>query len=169
MLSPGHLVADGYPSIFNTSLCLCLLTSGPRPPWFQRSPPPPGLLGPLSILLLGMVALLEEGSSWRPALCSSLITVRYIIGYAYFNTLYFSLVFRSFLVLCADRGLVSAGRPSLVLFHRLFWICIGAFCTFNCGLMPVSHLLRDWREFPRWHPTTPGTSPGPHRRASFAS
>ena len=107
------------------------------------------MLGPITILLLACTSLLEESSFLRPALCSVLVTLRYIISNVFHNTFFFSFVFRCLLVLYADRGLVSRGRLHLVLFHRLFWITVVTWCALLFGLMPVAPLLKDWASFPR--------------------
>ena len=51
--------------------------------------------------------------------------------------------YRCILVLYSHRGLVKNGYPNLKLFNNLHWIFITTMVSFNIGVFPLSHILKD--------------------------
>ena len=88
------------------------------------------------------LSLLEEESQLRTPLCGILVTSRYIIFYVFGEILFLSHVFRSFLIVFSERGLVAKGKTNLKLFHQLFWVIFCAFLVVFTFIMPISHIIR---------------------------
>ena len=88
------------------------------------------------------LSLLEEESQFRTPLCGILVASRYIIFYVFTEVLFLSHVFRSFLVVFSERGLVAKGKTNLKLFHQLFWVLFCAFLVVFTFIMPISHVIR---------------------------
>ena len=101
-----------------------------------------GFLFPLSVFSFLWLSLLEEESQFRTPLCGILVASRYIIFYVFTEVLFLSHVFRSFLVVFSERGLVSKGKTNLKLFHQLFWVLFCAFLVVFTFIMPISHVIR---------------------------
>ena len=99
------------------------------------------MLAPLSGLAVPHLAGLEDLQE-RLLWCQLLQILRLVIVCLYFNTFFFNFIFRVVLVRFPDRGLVSGGRPSLVLFHQLYWTISLAFFVIMILLHPVVPILR---------------------------
>ena len=104
--------------------------------------PKPGLLVPVSVFSFLWITLLEEQSELRAPLCGLLVTSRYVVVIIYCATLFYSFIFRTFLVLYSDRGLILQGKPNLKLFAQLFWLTMVSFVAFEHGIFPVSNIIR---------------------------
>ena len=104
--------SSSCPALFDQSVALCLITTG--------------LLAPLCCLSLNLL-LVTDNPEDRLALCSVFIKAKFFFGELYFVTLFFSFVFRTFLILYSDRGLVKNGKPNLLLFNQLFWTILITF------------------------------------------
>ena len=63
-------------------------------------------------------------------LCAILVFARLSMSIVYLTVLFFSFIFKSFLVLYADRGLVRNGQTDLVLFNQLYWLVVLSFSAF---------------------------------------
>lgn len=85
---------------------------------------------------------LSDDSEYRGVLCGILIQARFTTAILFFNTMYFGFLFRTFLILHSDRGLVFHGQPYLKLFHKLFWIIFSAFSAIFYMAFPLSHQLK---------------------------
>ena len=85
---------------------------------------------------------LAHRSEWRSVLCGGLVWARYTTGYVYSLTLSFSFLFRTFLILHPDRGLVRNGRPNLRLFHQLYWVVVSSFLLVFQIILPGSSIYK---------------------------
>jgi hypothetical protein len=74
--------------------------------------------------------------------CNLQQLARWTMVTLYFNTMFFTLLFRVFLIRYADRGLVAQGKPQLILFNQLFWLILGAFFTMGIFFFPLSEIIR---------------------------
>jgi hypothetical protein len=113
------------PAIFNQSLALSVATAS--------------LLMPVGLLANMLMLQVPEQ---RSILCGVLIETRFVIGIVYAMSLFFSFLFRTFLILHSDRGLVNKAGPNLKLFNQLFWTVLAAFILVLLGTYPTSHQLR---------------------------
>jgi hypothetical protein len=67
---------------------------------------------------------------------------RFVTGIVYAVSLFFSFLFRTFLILHSDRGLVNKAGPNLRLFHQLFWTVLTTFILVILVIFPTSHQLK---------------------------
>ena len=100
------------------------------------------MLVPVSVFSFLWLSLLEEDAELRAPLCGILVTSRYLIVYVYTQTLFYSFIFRTFLVLYIDRGLVLQGKPNLKLFNQLYWVAFLSYFAMTTFIMPGSHIIR---------------------------
>ena len=91
-----------------------------------------------NILILG----LEEDSDYREFLCGALIHTRMTTGIVYGFSMYFCVLFRSFLIVHANRGFVHEGKHNLTLFPQLYWVIWVAFVVVGHVVYPYSHILK---------------------------
>ena len=80
-----------------------------------RFPQNSGVSCPLAFVANIWLNILEPDSKLRVVFCGLLIHARYTTGYVFSINLLFSFIFRTFLVLYSDRGLVM----SIVLFEKI--------------------------------------------------
>ena len=71
-----------------------------------------------------------------------LILARHSIGYTYTYSLFNIFVFRSFLVLLADLGLVKGGQADLRLFNQLFWLVVAVNLVLSFFTFPIVPTIR---------------------------
>ena len=71
-----------------------------------------------------------------------LILARHIIGYTYTYSLFNIFVFRSFLILLADLGLVKGGQIDLKLFNQLFWLVVSVNLVLSFLTFPIVPTIR---------------------------
>ena len=75
-------------------------------------------------------------------MCKVLILARHSIGYTYTYSLFNIFVFRSFLVLLADLGLVKGGQADLRLFNQLFWLVVAVNLVLSFFTFPIVPTIR---------------------------
>ena len=46
------------------------------------------------------------------------------------------------MILYSDRGLVSKGKPNLVLFHQLYWTVFSAFAAIGIMIYPIVPMIK---------------------------
>jgi len=95
IISRHWMVGSYEPTIFNSSVALCLLTSA--------------VLGTTSLATFCWILTLEERSELRRTLCGILITSRYVIAYILSLTLFFGFMFRALLILYLIVALLPMG------------------------------------------------------------
>ena len=66
---------------------------------------------------------MDEQSFYRIHICGVLILSRYTMAIVINTTLFFSVAFRTFLIVHA-KGLVWKGQPNLRLFNQLYWTIV---------------------------------------------
>ena len=71
--------------------------------------------------------VLEDNSEHRHLLCYILVLSRSTTTVILKINLFFALAFRTFLILHAERGLLSKGKLNLKLFKQLFWLIVTSF------------------------------------------
>ena len=71
-----------------------------------------------------------------------LILARHSIGYTYTYSLFNIFVFRSFLILLADLGLVKGGQIDLKLFNQLFWLVVSVNLVLSFLTFPIVPTIR---------------------------
>ena len=72
-----------------------------------------------------------------------LILSRYTISIVFNTTLFFSVAFRTFLIVHA-KGLVWKGQPNLRLFNQLYWTIVVTYVTVLYGLHISITVRGDW-------------------------
>ena len=97
---------------------------------------------PLALLTNAQLIMSEDNSPRRESLCAVLVMARVSMTYVYGVVLTWSIMFRSFLILYADRGLVMNGQPNLTLFSQLYWVIIGCNVLFKVSIWPLSHMIK---------------------------
>ena len=97
---------------------------------------------PLSLLANTWILLLPEQSEYRRNLCALVVLTRASTSNIYMVILLFSVLFRTFLILHSDKGLVEKGQPNLNLFHKLFWLAVGSFVAIFLGSWPLAHIIK---------------------------
>jgi hypothetical protein len=93
---------------------------------------------------VGLLAntLMPQLPEHRSILCSVLIQTRFVTGIVCGMSVFFSFIFRTFLILHFDRGLVNKAGPNLKLFHQLFWTVLTTFILVILAIYPTSHQLK---------------------------
>ena len=106
------------------------------------SPSCPGLLAPValwsSLLLLG----LPDNSPARRELCGSLLLARNTIWILNGNIMSFSILWRSFLILHSEKGLVAEGKPNLKLFNQLYWVVVFSMTVIELTISPFTQIAK---------------------------
>ena len=101
-----------------------------------------GVLCSAAFISNALLLIKDDASSNRNALCTVLVLSRIFIMYFFLILLFFCFVFRSFLILYSDRGLVKNGRPNLELFTQIFWVVTGAFIVLCFAFRPGTNIIR---------------------------
>ena len=86
--------------------------------------------------------VLQENSGYRHFFCGTLIMSRVTISYVFHYTFNFSILFRMFLILHAEKGLLVHGQPNLRMFNQLFWIAVFTFITLAYVAFPLPFLVK---------------------------
>ena len=86
--------------------------------------------------------VLQENSGYRHFFCGTLIMSRVTISYVFHYTFNFSILFRMFLILHAEKGLLVQGQPNLRMFNQLFWIAVFTFITLAYVAFPLPFLVK---------------------------
>ena len=103
---------------------------------------PLGLLFPLSLLANTLLLQQEEGSPYRSLLCGVVIHARFTNTFIAIFSCFFSILFRTIVILHSDKGLVHQGKTNLDLFHKLFWIILCSFILMGHAIFPISHMIK---------------------------
>ena len=90
----------------------------------------PALLSPTAIFADFMLQALEGDSEYRTILCATLINARSVTTVIFASVAFFSFLFRTLVVLHAEKGLIVKGRPHLKLLNQLFWLIMGSYTAF---------------------------------------
>jgi hypothetical protein len=88
------------------------------------------LLSPTAVFADFMLQALESDSKHRNFLCAILINARSVTTVIIASSAFFSFLFRSLVVLHAEKGLIVKGRPDLKLLNQLFWLIMGSYTVF---------------------------------------
>ena len=88
------------------------------------------LLSPTAVFADFMLQALESDSKHRTFLCAILINARSVTTVVIASSAFFSFLFRSLVVLHAEKGLIVKGRPDLKLLNQLFWLIMGSYTVF---------------------------------------
>ena len=73
--------------------------------------------------------------------CQLLAFSRNVIVATYFNTFFFSQMWRVVLIRYADRGLVLDGRPNTHLLKQLHWVSFFSFASINIFHFPIQKVI----------------------------
>jgi hypothetical protein len=67
---------------------------------------------------------------------------RWTVTILYLDTMFYTFLFRVFLILLADRGLVFKGKAQLVLFNQLYWVILVAFFVMGIFFFPLGPIIK---------------------------
>ena len=101
-----------------------------------------GLLAPVALCSSLLLLELPQYSPARVELCTSLMLARNTIWVLNGNICVFTILWRSFLILHSEKGLVDKGQPNLKLFNQLFWLVLFSMTTIEHFVFPFNHIAK---------------------------